>query len=232
MLASIRTNLREQANKGKPIKAVVLDLRNNPGGLLDQAVKVSDAFLDSGNIVSIKGRNKDHNDSFKAKKGDLIDGLPLAVLINGGSASASEIVAGAVQSAKRGVVIGEQSFGKGSVQTLFPIDNNGAIRLTTARYYTRDGASIQGIGITPDIEIARILPDDDAAEEADETSERLSESSLHNSLANDDEFISADDAVQDEEQQEVNKTLRELEKSDNQLAYAINVLKAYRVLTQ
>lgn len=132
---------------------VVLDLRNNPGGLLDQAVAVSDAFLDSGEIVSTRGRRPDSIQRFNARPGDIIEGLPLVVLINGGSASASEIVAGALQDHRRGIVMGTQSFGKGSVQTIMPIGNQGAIRLTTARYYTPAGTSIQAKGITPDIEV-------------------------------------------------------------------------------
>ncbi|MEZ5846186.1 MAG: S41 family peptidase [Geminicoccaceae bacterium] len=133
---------------------VVLDLRNNPGGLLDQAVAVADAYLDSGEIVSTRGRRPDSIQRFNARSGDIIEGLPLVVLINGGSASASEIVAGALQDHRRGIVMGTQSFGKGSVQTIMPTaSQQGAIRLTTARYYTPAGTSIQAKGISPDIEV-------------------------------------------------------------------------------
>lgn len=129
----------------------VLDLRNNPGGLLDQAIAVSDAFLDKGEIVSTRGRNEEDTKRDNASPGDIADGLPVVVLINGGSASASEIVAGALQDHKRGIILGTQSFGKGSVQTVIPLPGHGAMRLTTARYYTPSGRSIQAKGIEPDI---------------------------------------------------------------------------------
>jgi carboxyl-terminal processing protease len=131
----------------------VLDLRNNPGGLLDQAIGVSDAFLDKGEIVSTRGRNEKDTKRDNATPGDYINGKPMVVLINGGSASASEIVAGALQDHRRAIIIGEQSFGKGSVQTIVPLPGHGAMRLTTARYYTPSGRSIQAEGITPDIEV-------------------------------------------------------------------------------
>jgi carboxyl-terminal processing protease len=132
----------------------VLDLRNNPGGLLDQAVAVSNDFLNRGEIVSTRARHSDDSQRWNAKpNGDLTGGLPLVVLINGGSASASEIVSGALQDQHRAVVMGTRSFGKGSVQTVIPLQGNGAMRLTTARYYTPSGRSIQGLGITPDIEV-------------------------------------------------------------------------------
>ncbi|CAK0752790.1 Carboxy-terminal-processing protease [uncultured Gammaproteobacteria bacterium] len=136
---------------GDKLKGYVLDLRNNPGGLLDQAVSVSDSFLTQGEIVSTRGRRSEDVQRYNAKGGDLAGGLPLVVLINGGSASASEIVAGALQDHRRGLVLGTQSFGKGSVQTIIPLPGHGAMRLTTARYYTPSGRSIQQLGITPDI---------------------------------------------------------------------------------
>ena len=142
------------------IKGYVIDLRNNPGGLLDQAIMVSDAFLDRGEIVSTRGRNSDENQRFNAKTGDLTKGKPVVVLINGGSASASEIVAGALQDHKRGLVMGTRSFGKGSVQTVIPLGGNGAVRLTTARYYTPAGRSIQAKGIDPDQEVLQDIPDE------------------------------------------------------------------------
>ena len=147
-----------KAELGDELIGVVLDLRRNPGGLLDQAVKVSDAFLDQGEIVSQRGRNPDDSQRYNATKGDLAEGLPLVVLINGGSASASEIVAGALQDHKRAVIMGTESFGKGSVQTIMPIAGHGALRLTTAAYFTPSGRSVQKTGITPDIlvEQARI----------------------------------------------------------------------------
>ena len=136
--------------KGK-LKGIVLDLRNNPGGLLDQSVKVSDAFLNQGEIVSTRSRRADEGQRFNAKPGDVTEGLPIVVLVNGGSASASEIVAGALQDHRRGIIMGTRSFGKGSVQTVIPLSGHGAIRLTTARYYTPSGRSIQAKGIDPDI---------------------------------------------------------------------------------
>ena len=131
----------------------MLDLRNNPGGLLDQAIAVSDDFLDKGEIVSTRGRKREEAQRWNAEAGDLIDGKPIVILINGGSASASEIVAGALQDQRRAIVLGTKSFGKGSVQSIIPIPNHGAIRLTTARYYTPSGRSIQAKGIEPDIEV-------------------------------------------------------------------------------
>jgi len=141
--------LKEQI--GPKLKGLVLDLRNNPGGLLDQAVQISDAFLEKGEIVSTRGRRPDDGQRFNAKPGDIMNGLPVVVLINGGSASASEIVAGALQDHRRGILLGTKTFGKGSVQTIIPLGGQGAIRLTTARYYTPSGRSIQALGIDPDI---------------------------------------------------------------------------------
>src|ERR1700733_9115664 len=154
------------------IKGYVIDLRNNPGGLLDQAISVSDAFLERGEIVSTRGRDPDETQRFNARPGDLTHGRPVIVLINGGSASASEIVAGALQDHRRATLIGTRSFGKGSVQTIIPLGaDNGALRLTTARYYTPSGRSIQAQGINPDIQLLEDVPDslkgkDDAPGEA------------------------------------------------------------------
>ncbi len=142
------------------VKGYILDLRLNPGGLLDQAVSVSDAFLDKGEIVSTRGRDPDKAERYDSRAGDLIDGKPLIVLVNGGSASASEIVAGALQDHRRATVVGTQSFGKGSVQSVIPLPENGALKLTTALYYTPSGSSIQGKGITPDIKVDQPLPED------------------------------------------------------------------------
>jgi carboxyl-terminal processing protease len=135
------------------LKGYVIDMRNNPGGLLDQAISVSDAFLEKGEIVSTRGRNAEETQRFSARAGDLTKNKPVIVLINGGSASASEIVAGALQDHGRAIVMGTPSFGKGSVQTIMPLPGHGAIRLTTARYYTPSGTSIQAKGIVPDIEV-------------------------------------------------------------------------------
>ncbi len=150
------------SHSGDKLKGFILDLRNNPGGLLDQAISVSNAFLNRGEIVSIRGREPEDMQRFEAKPdpGDLTKGKPLIILINGGSASASEIVAGALQDHKRGTLIGTRSFGKGSVQTIIPLSpNDGALRLTTARYFTPSGRSIQALGIIPEIELSQDVPD-------------------------------------------------------------------------
>ncbi|WP_207456915.1 S41 family peptidase [Azospirillum sp. SYSU D00513] len=165
---------------GDKLKGYVLDLRNNPGGLLDQAVSVSDTFLDKGEIVSTRGRKAEDGSRYNAKPGDLAGNLPVVVLINGGSASASEIVAGALQDHKRAIIMGTQSFGKGSVQTIIPLPGHGAMRLTTARYYTPSGRSIQQMGVTPDIEVQP------AKVEEIEQAVRRREADLPHSLANPD----------------------------------------------
>ena len=153
------TDLTSQLGPDK-VKGFVIDLRNNPGGLLDQAISVSDAFLDKGEIVSTRGRNAEETQRFNARPGDLTKGKPVIVLINGGSASASEIVAGALQDHKRATLVGTRSFGKGSVQTIIPLGaGNGALRLTTARYFTPSGRSIQAKGIEPDIKVLQEVPD-------------------------------------------------------------------------
>ena len=144
----------EKLNKNKNLKGYILDLRNNPGGLLSQAIEISDFFLENGEIVSTRSRQPSENRKWFAKKGDLINGKTLLVLINYGSASASEIVAGALKDHKRAIILGENSYGKGSVQSIIPLKNKGAIRLTIAKYYLPSGKSISGVGITPDIEVA------------------------------------------------------------------------------
>lgn len=156
-------NAIDQATKNIPadkLKGYIVDLRNDPGGLLDQAIAVSDAFLERGEIVSTRGRNPDDAQRYVARSGDLTGGKPVVVLINGGSASASEIVAGALQDHKRATIIGTRSFGKGSVQTIIPLGPSGALRLTTARYYTPSGRSIQAKGIDPDIQVLQDVPDE------------------------------------------------------------------------
>jgi len=167
--------MRQQA--GTNLKGLILDLRNNPGGLLDQAVQVSDDFLEQGEIVSTRARRAEDAQRWNARAGDIAQGLPMVVLINSGSASASEIVAGALQDHRRAVVMGVKSFGKGSVQTVMPIPGQGAIRLTTARYYTPSGRSIQATGIEPDIEVLAARPDPNAPQ-------RDREADLRRSLRN------------------------------------------------
>jgi carboxyl-terminal processing protease len=173
-------DMRRQAGGG--LRGVIIDLRNNPGGLLDQAIQVCDAMLDGGEVVSTRGRRPDQIERYNARRGDLLRGIPIAVLINGGSASASEIVAGALQDRGRGLIIGTTSFGKGSVQTVIPLKGGreGALRLTTARYYTPSGRTIQGIGIDPDIEVAATRVDPDKLKRLG-----ISEADLPRALTND-----------------------------------------------
>jgi carboxyl-terminal processing protease len=183
---SLRDQLAEQVEAAGGMEAVtgfVLDLRNNPGGLLNQAISVTDAFLESGEIVSTRGRDPRDSERYNATPGDLAEGKPVVVLINGGSASASEIVAGALKDHRRAVVIGTQSFGKGSVQTIMPVQGDGAMRLTTARYYTPSGRSIQALGVAPDIIVEPQVAE--AAEEAAEDLPTRTEADLRGSLEND-----------------------------------------------
>jgi len=171
------------------LKGFVVDMRNNPGGLLDQGVMVTDAFLDRGEIVSIRGRDADRTQRFSASSGDLGDGLPIVVLINGGSASASEIFAGAMQDHERATLLGSRTFGKGSVQTIIPLNGNGALRLTTSRYYTPSGRSIQARGIDPDIVVLQDIP-----EELQGRDETTGEAGLRGHLSNEDEEMGGSSA--------------------------------------
>ena len=178
---------KEKKNIGPKLKGVVLDLRNNPGGLLDQAIAVADEFLDHGEIVSTRSRKPEDSHRYSATSGEMTDGLPMVVLINEGSASASEIVAGALKDHKRAVIMGIKSFGKGSVQTVIPIEGHGALRLTTARYYTPSGVSIQATGITPDIVVEQ-----GKLETVKGSSTTFSEASLPGHLTNDQPGADAD----------------------------------------
>ncbi|MEX0284670.1 MAG: S41 family peptidase [Paracoccaceae bacterium] len=218
----------EEAGGIDNINGIVLDLRNNPGGLLTQAIKVSDAFLDKGEIVSTRGRNPEDGERFNAEPGDLAQGKPIVVLINGGSASASEIVAGALQDHRRAIVVGTKSFGKGSVQTVMPLRSDGAMRLTTARYYTPSGRSIQALGVSPDIVVEQ--PRRAAVEEdEDETARRTrSEADLRGRLSND--SLSEDEIRQIEEDREKAEAAARLREEDYQLAYAIDILKGLSAL--
>ncbi|PPD00653.1 MAG: peptidase S41 [Hyphomicrobium sp.] len=219
----------ENLNKeiGPKLKGYIIDLRNNPGGLLDQAIAVSDDFLERGAIVLTKGRNNEETQRANARPGDLTDGKKIAVLINGGSASASEIVAGALQDHKRGTIIGTRSFGKGSVQTIIPLGANGAIRLTTARYYTPSNRSIQAKGIDPDILIEEELPDDLKAKMANE--KPRGEASLRGHLKNADGTEKTEGSDKTEEKKEEvsgssSYVPKEPEK-DTQLQYALSFLR-------
>jgi len=218
----------EEAGGIDNINGFVVDLRNNPGGLLTQAIRVSDAFLETGEIVSTRGRNTADSDRYNATAGDLAEGKPLVVLINGGSASASEIVAGALQDHRRAIVIGTKSFGKGSVQTVMPLRGEGAMRLTTARYYTPSGRSIQSLGVSPDIVVAQ-PPRRDDEEPAEETSAiRRSEADLRGAISND--SVSEDERAIILEEQQKAEDAAKLRDEDYQLAYAIDILKGLSAL--
>jgi carboxyl-terminal processing protease len=212
------------------VNGIVIDLRNNPGGLLNQAIYVADAFLDAGEIVSTRGRDPAMGERYNATPGDLALGKPIVVLINGGSASASEIVAGALQDHRRAIVVGTQSFGKGSVQTVIPLQGDGAMRLTTARYYTPSGRSIQSLGISPNIIVQQPVPEpvDPAAEDAAETPEYRSEADLRGALAND--SLSDDELRVIEEDQARAEAAAALRLDDYQLAYAIDILTGLSAL--
>jgi len=209
------------------VNGIILDLRNNPGGLLDQAIRVSDAFLDAGEIVSTRGRDPQDGDRYNATPGDLADGKPIVVLINGGSASASEIVAGALQDHRRAIVVGTNSFGKGSVQTVMPLRDGAAMRLTTARYYTPSGRSIQALGISPDIIVEQPRPRMDEEDE-EETPGFRSESDLRGALDND--SLTEDEIRQIEADRARAEEAAALREEDYQLAYAIDILKGLSAL--
>ena len=211
------------------INGVVIDLRNNPGGLLNQAIRVSDAFLDKGEIVSTRSRNPEDGERFNATPGDLIDGKPLVVLINGGSASASEIVAGALKDHRRAIVVGTKSFGKGSVQTVIPLKGESAMRLTTSRYYTPSGRSIQALGVSPDIVVEQ--PRRTNSDETEEDNHaRRSEADLRGSLDND--SLTEDEIRQIEEDLEKAAASADLRKDDYQLAYAIDLLRGLAAMNR
>ena len=212
-----------EQNDDQPLKGLVLDLRNNPGGVLDGSVEMVDAFLEEGQIVYTKGRIADAKMSFEASDGDRLDGAPMVVLVNGGSASASEIVAGALQDSGRALVIGERTFGKGSVQSIMPLANGGALRLTTARYYTPSGRSIQAEGIKPDVTVHQLKVSD--IEEVFS----ISEASLAGHLTN-------GDAEADEENGPPKKAEEEdsepLVIRDYQLYEALNMLKGMVIVSK
>ncbi|MDE3079162.1 MAG: S41 family peptidase, partial [Paracoccaceae bacterium] len=226
MEAGLKKALKDAGGLDK-INGVVLDLRNNPGGLLTQAIKVSDAFLNQGEIVSTRGRNPGDGERWNARPGDLIDGKPMVVLINGGTASAAEIVTGALQDHHRAIVVGTKSFGKGSVQTIIPIKGEGAMRLTTARYYTPSGRSIQALGISPDIvvpqEQAKPLPADQ------QNNQQTSEAQLGSNILSNDSMTAAEKEQYLAEQKRAAEEAK-LRDTDFQLAYAIDILRGLSVV--
>ena len=228
------SGLKEELDKGlkelggiENLDGVVIDLRNNPGGLLNEAISVSDAFLDKGEIVSTRGRSAGSGERYNAEAGDLIGGKPIVLLINGGSASASEIVAGALQDHRRAIVVGTKSFGKGSVQTLIPLRGDGAMRLTTARYYTPSGRSIQALGISPDIVVQQpeVKPVDPNAPEEEKSAalRERSEADLRGAITND-SMTDEEKRLYLEEQQHAEESAK-LRDEDYQLAYAVDIIK-------
>jgi carboxyl-terminal processing protease len=223
----------KEATKGQ-MQGLVLDLRNNPGGLLDQAIAVSDDFMDKGEIVSTRGRKSEEAQRWNAESGDLMDGKPIVILINGGSASASEIVTGALQDHRRAIVVGTKSFGKGSVQTLIPLKGDGAMRLTTARYYTPSGRSIQALGISPDIVVQQPVkpPVDPNAPVEPTAAERRtqSEADLRGAITND-SMTEDEKALYLEEQTKAVEAAK-LRDEDYQLAYAVDILKGLTTIGQ
>jgi len=212
------------------VNGIVLDLRNNPGGLLSEAISVSDAFLDKGEIVSTRGRNLNDSQRYNARRGDLSKGKPIVVLINNGSASASEIVAGALQDHKRAVIVGQKSFGKGSVQTIIPVQGDGAMRLTTSRYYTPSGRSIQALGVSPDIIVKQPSRKPNKKTDSEEAKRPVrSEADLRGSLNND--SISSDERDLLEEEEKKAEDAAKLRDEDYQLAYALDILKGLSALS-
>jgi carboxyl-terminal processing protease len=227
--AELEQQLKQQVEAAGGMEKVtgfVIDLRNNPGGLLNQAISVVDAFLESGEIVSTRGRDPRDSERYNATPGDLTGGKPLAVVINGGSASASEIVAGALKDHHRAVIIGTQSFGKGSVQTIMPVQGEGAIRLTTARYYTPSGRSIQALGVAPDIIVEQRAPEEAAPETP--SPDLRSEADLRGSLEND-SLTEDERKILEEDKKRKEETAR-LRAEDYQLSYAIDIIRGMSYL--
>lgn len=216
--------LKTLQQSGK-LNGLILDLRNNPGGLLSQAEGVSDLFLDSGVIVSTKGRTNSQNRKTMATQGDVTSGCPIIVIVNGGSASAAEIVAGALQDNKRALILGTRTFGKGSVQTILPLSDGTALRLTTARYYTPSGRSIQLSGITPDIELAYVPP-----EKGKETLHFMREEDLEHHMKN--ETSKANQKSKNKKDVQEARTVRSLLKKDNQVRYALELLKTWNIFSR
>jgi carboxyl-terminal processing protease len=217
----------EEAGGIDKVSGFVIDLRNNPGGLLNQAIKVSDAFLETGEIVSTRGRKPQDSARENATPGDLAQGKPLVVLINGGSASASEIVAGALQDQRRAIVVGTKSFGKGSVQTLIPLKGEGAMRLTTARYYTPSGRSIQSLGVMPDIVVNQPAVDPEVegteTKAAEEAANQRTEADLRGAITND--SMTEDERKLLEDERARTEEAAKLRDEDYQLAYAVDILR-------
>ena len=226
---NIKKGIKEKIDElsGKDnVSGFIIDLRNNPGGLLSEAISVSDMFLNQGEIVSTRGRNNGQAKRYSASKGDLAENKPIIVLINGGSASASEIVAGALQDHKRAVILGTKSFGKGSVQSVIPLGENGAMRLTTARYYTPAGRSIQALGVVPNI-IVEQLPRLSKEKEEEKPSTRITEADLKGALSNDRLSDEEKELLAKEKKIQLKKIQRR--KTDNQLSFALDVISGLNI---
>ena len=217
----------EDLEKGGKLKGLILDMRNNPGGLLSQAIEVSELFLDSGIIVSTKGRTGSHDIEARAHKNSHPRVYPMIVLVNGGSASASEIVAGAFQDNKRALILGSRTFGKGSVQTILPLSDGSGLRLTTARYYTPSGKSIQSSGITPDIEITFIAPDEELKKK---TPRFIREEDLKGHMVG--EGNRKETTAEKKSETEKEKKAKELLEKDNQVREALQLLKSWTVFSK
>jgi carboxyl-terminal processing protease len=217
----------EKIENGRDLKGLILDIRNNPGGLLTQAIKVSDLFLDSGLIVSTKGRNESQNMEVPANRNEKPRNYPIIVLVNGGSASAAEIVAGALQDNKKALVLGTKTFGKGSVQTILPLSDGSGLRLTTAKYYTPSGKSIQLSGITPDIRVEFVPP---VEKQEKEKLRFLREEDLKGHIPNEtEEELDKKKTGEDEEKDERVKILLE---KDNQVRHALQLLQTWNIFSQ
>jgi carboxyl-terminal processing protease len=242
----------EEIEGGRTLKGLILDLRSNPGGLLSQSISVSDLFLESGVIVSTKGRDDAQNMDVSADKNDAPRDYPMIVLVNGGSASAAEIVAGALQDNKRALILGTQTFGKGSVQTILPLSDGSGLRLTTASYYTPSGRSIQASGITPDIILDRVFPKEEEGEEKPPSYIRYREEDLPNhrkpstedkempmsAPVVDDEGESMEGGteeqgmIEEEEDDETKERIRALVEDDNQVRRALELIQTWNVFSQ
>ena len=221
----------ESLNGIKNVTGFILDLRNNPGGLLSEAISVTDMFLEKGEIVSTRGRQIDDGERYNARAGDLAEGKPIVIMINGGSASASEIVAGALQDHKRAIVMGTRSFGKGSVQSILPIGKEGAIRLTTARYYTPSGRSIQALGVAPDIIVNQRpkIPEEEL-DGLQKKRSRLTESDLRGALSND--SLNDDEKEQLDLENKRKENSAAIKEEDYQISYALDIIRGLTIYNE
>jgi carboxyl-terminal processing protease len=220
----------ESLEKGRKLEGLILDLRSNPGGLLSQAIEVSDLFLDSGLIVSTKGRDPSQDMEISAQKNSKERTYPIVVIVNGGSASAAEIVTGALQDNKRALVLGTKTFGKGSVQTILPLSDGSGLRLTTARYYTPSGKSIQAAGITPDVEVKFIPPNDEEEKDKDKPRREIRERDLKGHMEND--TLAPTEGKKEPDSKDIDKKAKTMLEKDNQVRQALQTLQTWRIFSQ